>query len=493
MRVVFADINNIKGKLNRYFSKCIGAGRAAEVMRYRAFEQLKQIQRECPFEYIRFHGLFHEEMAITTRNQEGKLCFNFQYVDLLFDSLLEIGIRPIVELGLMPDVMGNEEKYVFRWKMNKTPPKEISEWSQLIEETVRHFTYRYGEEEVKKWYFEVWNEPNHPSFFSENKNIDEYFKIYDAAAFAVKSVCCDYKVGGPATAGLGWIPETIEHCKEHNVPLDFISSHNYCVNGAFDADGKKQLYILPVEELTDKIRKRGTLCHNEGYPFIITEWSASYSPRDRVHDSYFSAPFILEAIKRCEGSANMLSYWVYTDIFEEIGVPLTPFHGGFGLMNIQSLPKPTYYAYKFLNRLGDTELLCEDKSAYVCKNQDEVQMLVWNLVHPSTEGKSNNVYFGKLLPPKKMEDIQIELHGLKKCEGYIVTVETIGYKKGDVYSEYLEGNFSELPTREETKALLERSKPTKIEIKVAADESGILRLTLPQTENQVDLVTVKLS
>lgn len=492
MRVVFVDINSEKGKLNRYFSKCVGAGRAAEVMRHKAYEQLKQIQRECPFEYIRFHGLFHDEMAVVSRKDDGSIVYNFQYIDLLFDSLLDIGIRPVVELGLMPDIMGSDEKYVFWWKMNITPPKSFNEWYDLIEATVRHFTHRYGEEEVKKWYFEVWNEPNHVAFFSENKNIDEYFKIYDAAAFAVKNVCSEYRVGGPASAGFVWVSETIAHCRENNVPLDFISSHYYCVKGHFDADGKRQLYMYPVDYLTDHICKYGDICHNEGYPLLLTEWSTSYSSRDRVHDSYYSAPFILETIKRCEGSADILSYWVYTDIFEEVHVPPTPFHGGFGLLNTQSLPKPAYYAYKFLNALGDTELVCEDKSAYVCKKNNEIQMLLWNLVNPDTNGEDNNTYFGRLQPARQKEDMQIELVGLEKNRNYCVSVETIGYKMGDVYSEYLEENFSELPTREETESLMERSKPKKTEFEASTDGLGRLKFSIPQTENQVDLVRVKL-
>lgn len=492
MRTIFADINKEKGKLNRYFSKCIGAGRAGEVMRHTAFEQLKKIQLECPFEYIRFHGLFHEEMAIVSRDADGKLRFNFQYADLLFDSLLDIGIRPIVELGLMPDTMGREEKYVFHWKMNITPPKDINEWSLLVEETVKHFTCRYGKEEVKKWYFEIWNEPNHPAFFSENENVGEYLKIYDAAAFAVKGVCSDYRVGGPATAGLEWLEELIEHCNKDSVPLDFLSGHYYCVEGAFDANGTKQLYIQPTEYLTDRYRENGELCRKAGYPLLITEWSASYSPRDRIHDSYFSAPFVLEIIKRSEGYADMLSYWVYTDIFEEVGVPTEPFHGGFGLMNIQSLPKPVYHAYTFLHKLGDSELECDDKSAYVCRTQREVQILMWDLSYFEKE-ESNNSRFGRLLPSKKLEDAKIVICGLEKERAYTITVETIGYKKGDVYSEYLERGFEELPTREQTAELLESSKPKTTVFEVISDASGTLCFSVEQNENQVDLVTVVLN
>ena len=149
MRTIKADINTVKGPLNRYFSACIGAGRAGEVMRHVPMQQLHDIQKNCPFRYIRFHGLFHEEMNLVSRHADGSLSFNFLYIDLLFDSLLETGIRPIVKLGLMPDILAKDQEYVFWWKMNKSMPKDISEWTQLIEALVRHLTSRYGEDELK--------------------------------------------------------------------------------------------------------------------------------------------------------------------------------------------------------------------------------------------------------------------------------------------------------------------------------------------------------
>lgn len=488
MRKINVNVQNEKGTLNRYFSKCIGAGRAGEVMRYAAFEQLKTVQSVCPFEYIRFHGLFHEEMAIVSRNGDGTLTFNFQYVDQLFDSLLSIGIRPVVELGLMPEILAKDTRTVFWWKMNICPPKAIEEWEELVRATVAHVSARYGTEEIKKWYFEVWNEPNHPAFFSENTHKEEYFKLYDAAARAVKSVCPDYRIGGPATAGQEWIPETIAHCEENGIPLDFISSHAYCCHsGAFDADGKAQLCLAPIRGMIDGIRKWGTVCHEKGYPYLLTEWSASYSPRDFVHDSHVSAPFILEAVRQTEGCADAFSYWVYTDIFEETGAPPAPFHGGFGLFNVQGLPKPAFYAFAFLAKLGDTELACTDASTYACKSEDSVQLLFWNFTHPE-EPQASNIYFPSLFSAPALEDATLTVEGLVPSASYTVSVKTVGYEKGDVYTAYRKAGFTDTPTREETAMLREAARPQAFAFVCAADQNGTVRITLPQCENQADLV-----
>ena len=490
MRTIKANLNQAKGKLDRFFSACIGAGRAGEVMRYIPMQQLKKMQSECPFRYIRFHGLFHEEMNIVHRNEDGTLSFCFQYVDLLFDSLLEAGIRPIVELGLMPDIMAKDKAYVFWWKMNKSMPSDMREWEMLIEETVRHLTYRYGEDEVKTWYFEVWNEPNHKGFFTEYQNIDAYFALYDTAAKAVKRVNAEYVVGGPATAGMKWIEELITHCKENDIPLDFITSHSYGIKGDFDPEGNAIVYLPSIDKVSNEIRHHGKICHDHGLPLIITEWSSSFSPTDFIHESYYNAPYLLRAVKRSEGYADMFSYWTYTDIFEENGPPTKPFHGGFGLFNVQSIPKPTYYAYCFLSRLGDTELLCDDENAYVCKSDEGVQVLFWN-IKGTPEKTDNRKHFSQNLVSPVLPDATVSLDGLEPNAEYTVTRETIGYKMGDAYTAYLEMKLTELPTREETAYLIEKAKPEKTSFTVKADENGTLAFAVSQTENEADLLVIE--
>lgn len=488
MRNISSDLNKEKGKLNRFFSKCVGAGRAGELLRFPVMGQLEKIQRECPFEYIRFHGLFHEEMNVVKRSSGGALEFCFAYVDMLFDKLLSIGIRPVCELGLMPDIMASEEKYVFWWKMNISMPREISEWTALVEAFVRHVTERYGEDEVKKWYFEIWNEPNHNGFFTEYKNKEAYFELYDAAARAVKGVCPEYRVGGPATAGMMWLSETIEHCREKGVPLDFVSSHSYGVRGDFDPDGNAITVMRETHKISEEVRAHGEKCKKAGVPLIITEWSPSYSATDPVHDHYFCAPYVLNTVKKTEGFAEMLSYWVISDIFEEVSPPTVPFHGGFGLLNMQGIAKPVYHAYAFLSALGETELFCADESAYVCKNGRGVQVLAWNLSLP---GKvEDKKYFAGEIPNGEAQSIAVSLHGFEAGREYSVFRKTIGKSKGDPLLAYKSGEYGRLERLGEAEALSAVSLPAQERFSVTADESGTLEFVLEQRENQVDLVQI---
>ncbi len=489
MRKIYADTAREKGRLDRFFAKCIGAGRAGEVMRYVPMEQLKTVQCECPFKYIRFHGIFHEEMNIVHRGADGKLSFCFQYVDMLFDSLLELGIRPVCELGLMPFALANGEKTVFWWKMNICMPKDINEWASLVEAFVRHVTERYGEDEIKRWYFEIWNEPNHKNFFAEYQNINAYFELYDSAARAVKSVCTDYRVGGPATAGMVWIKEFIAHCRENGVPLDFITSHSYGVKGDFDEDGTAITVMKNIDKVSDEMRHYGKFCHEEGLPLIVTEWSSSYSSTDPIHDHYFSAPYILRAVKRSEGFVDMLSYWTYTDIFEENGPLTEAFSGCFGLLNMQSIPKPAYHAYAFLASLGDTQLLCDDENAYVCKSEKGVQILFWNTSVPEYP-VNNKRYFKASVSNNNIGDALIRIDGLCADREYRVRVRTVGCGKGDAYTAYMAAGSPKELSLALTRMLTEKAQPEEKEILSRTDENGTLSVVLPQRENQADIVEI---
>lgn len=490
MRNINVDIRREKGELDRFFSACIGAGRAGELLRFPVMAQLERVQRECPFRYIRFHGLFHEEMNVVHRNEAGLLEFSFAYTDMLFDKLLSVGIRPVCELGLMPEVMASEEKTVFLWKMNVSMPRDMQEWEALIAAFTRHVTERYGEDEVKKWYFEVWNEPNHKSFFTEYENKEAYFKLYDAAARAVKGVCAEYRVGGPATAGMMWIDETVAHCRENGVPLDFITSHSYGVRGDFDPDGKAITVTRELDKIVNEIRVHGENCKSKGFPLIITEWSPSYSPTDPVHDHYFCATYLLNTLKKCEGYAEMMSYWVISDIFEEMARPTKAFHGGFGLINIHGVPKPVYYAYEFLAHLGGTELACDDESAYVCKNERGVQVLAWNVALP---GKvENKKYFAGEIPCTEAEGIAVSVGGLEAGKAYTVKRRTIGKGTGDAWSLYKSGAYGTLEKLGEAEKLAADSAPREECFTVTADENGKVCFTLAQIENQVDLAEIEI-
>jgi len=454
-RIISVDYTKSSGKLNTMFKECIGAGRANEGLRADWQQQLAYVKKECDFKYIRMHGLLTDDMAVYKEDSKGNPEYNYMYVDALYDYLLSIGIKPFVELGFMPSALASGDKTIFWWRGNVTPPKDYAKWEALIKNLTAHFTERYGAEEVNTWYFEVWNEPNLDGFWAGTQ--DEYFKLYASAAKAIKSVNKDYKVGGPATAGAAWIPETLEFCQKNKVPIDFASTHSYGVNQGFlDEFGNSGTVLSkdPMAISSDVINSRKQI-QNSANPNIelhYTEWSSSYTPADPMHDSYHQAAYILEKLKQVGNAANSMSYWVFTDIFEEAGPRFTPFHGGFGLLNTQGINKPAFYSYQFLNKLGETELINADARSWATKNnKGDVQLLFWDFTYTDGgDGVNNQQYYIRDLPAKAKGKTTVSVTGMPKGK-YRMELYKVGYKANDAYATYMElGKPSQLTKKQLT-------------------------------------------
>lgn len=506
VRVIDADVANAAGPFNRMYNFCVGAGRANEGLRADWQRQLRRVHAECGFHYIRFHGLFCDDMGAYQEDKHGHAIYNWQYIDELFDFLESIGMKPFVELSFMPSALASGSHTIFWYKANVTPPKDYDKWEAFIAAFVRHVTERYGPEEVRKWYFEVWNEPNLVGFWmgtTDGKKYDkwapigraEYYKLYATTARAVKSVDPRYRVGGPATAGSGWIDETLAYCAQNKLPLDFVSTHSYAtMSGYLDENGHAGTVFSPDRDAITKevksVRDRMDRSPFAQAELHYTEWSSSYTPSDPIHDSYHSAAFILEKIHDIGTAANSMSYWTFTDIFEEAGPRTTPFHGGFGLLNYQDLAKPSYFAYKFLQRLGNTELKCADPAAFVCRDpHGGVQALFWDftITHP---GPSiiDQVYYLQDHPSKPKGTAELKLSGLAPGP-YRLLAYKVGYRANDVQAAWRDlGSPSQL-TRAQVATLRKScSGAPSVNQQITVGADGHFSRDFPMRENDVWLV-----
>ena len=509
-RVITADYSNIKGNHDTFFRESVGAGRAAEGLRADWQYDLAVVHREAGFKYIRFHGLLDDEMGVYLEDKDGKPIYDFQYVDALYDAILDIGMRPFVEISFMPQALASGTDTVFWWEANITPPKDYDKWEDLIRSIVEHWTARYGEDEVKQWYFEVWNEPTTADFWTGTVIAqDEYFKLYDRTARAIKSVSPDYRVGGPASQqgdseeghSGQWITDIINHAKQKHVPLDFISTHAYAVaegNPLFnDPNIPQPWYLSPsfgaIIENVKGARAQIDESVLSYLPLHYTEWSTTPSSRDPVHDQYISAPFILSKLKGSEGCADSMAYWTFTDIFEEEGVPPSPFHGGFGLLNLQGLRKPAFYAYQFLNRLGDLELISNDAESWVTRGRTGVQVLFWNYTFPKELAKTpepDQIFFKEKLHADKLGQARVLISELPPGV-YKKNIYQVGFQVNDVYTDYLDMEKPETLSLSEVRKLAEKNDGHPVEtdcISIGAGQDFIQDVSL--RENDVYLITL---
>ena len=490
-RSIVADLNVVSGQKSGVYNECIGAGRANEGLRADWQQQLAIIQKDVHFKYIRFHGLLHDDMRVYAEDKKtGEPIYNWQYIDKLYDFLLSINIKPFVEFGFMPAELAADTKTIFWWKANSSKPKSYEKWDALITNLVQHWKERYGEEELKKWYFEVWNEPDLKGFF--NGTQADYFELYAHTAKAVKSVSSKYRVGGPATSATKWIGDFLTYCATNNLPVDFVSTHDYGTTSVLDEMGTKKQQLKSIRDTiaidVKTVRQTINASLYKNAELHFTEWNTSPSSRDPIHDTYQNAAYILHVLKKAAPYSNSMSYWTFTDIFEEAGPGQTPFHGGFGLMNLQDIKKPSYWSYKFLEELGKTELKNADESSFICKSADGVQVLIWDWTHPY-QNSYNQDYFSKEQASAVKESVQLKIANVQKGK-YRMEVYKVGYQQNDPYSEYLKmGKPSQI-----TKAQVERFKLLSTGLPVS---KTIVNITSGTFEHQLqvrtnDIVFIKL-
>jgi len=490
VRHIPIDLKGPSSPRDYFTDLSVGSDYPGTLFREDSLGQLKTVRDELGFRYIRFHGIFHDVLG-TYKEVDGKPVYDWTKIDALYDRLLKIGIRPFVELGFTPNAMKTSDNRVFYWQGNTSHP-DPQKWVGLVDAFVRHLEDRYGKNEVRSWYFEVWNEPNLGGFW-EHADKNAYFDLYDRTARTIKAVDAKLRVGGPSTAGAAWVPEFIEHAHASQTPLDFITTHTYGVDGGFlDEEGHGDTKLSPSKDaiLGDvrRVRRQIAASALPDLPLYFTEWSTSYTPRDPVHDSYVSAPYILTKLKGSQGLLQGMSYWTFSDLFEEPGPPTAPFQGGFGLMNPQGIRKPAYFAYKYLNELGKTELKTDDAQSFVTRSGKAVQALVWDFEQPVQE-KSNRPFYTHVLPTKDATPVMLNLKGLKPGN-YQVSLYRTGFKANDAYTTYLEwGSPKSLSTDQidQLQALTQDKPETAV---LSVGKSGVVEYRIPMRANDIILVTI---
>jgi len=400
------DANAQTTPFPHFWEKIFGSGRAILSLRESYRDDLRATKRITGIQAVRFHGIFMDEVGLydpdrkplqfaqmTNASAEGAQntgIYNFSYIDQIYDGLLASGIRPFVELSFMPKKMASDPNalHAFWYRQNVSPPKDYALWDAMITAFAQHLVDRYGIDEVSSWYFEVWNEPN-IDFWTGNPKQPTYFELYDHSALAIKRVSPRLRVGGPATAQAAWVEDFLKHCHDNNIPVDFASSHVYANDTAKDVFHSDE--VIPRDRMVCRAVQK---VHNEiasspmpHMPLIFSEYNASYANEPNVTDTIFMGPWLATTISQCDGLTEAMSYWTFSDVFEEQGVIRTPFYGGFGILAQHGIPKPAFNAFAMLHQLGEQRIKVSSDSALVTKRADgSLTILLWNYAPPFGTG-----------------------------------------------------------------------------------------------------------
>jgi len=420
-----------------FWEQSFGSGRAILSLRESYRNDLRTVKQATEFKSVRFHGILMDEVGLYDPNRVVQTpgldpekandlgTYNFSYIDQIYDGLLENGVRPFVELSFMPSKMAADPKLItyFFYRPISSPPKDYALWDGMMSALARHLIDRYGIEEVATWRFEVWNEPN-LGFWGGKPKQDTYFELYDHTARALKSVSARLQVGGPSTAQAAWVTPFLVHAKDAGIPVDFVSTHVYANDKPRDIFGtdekipRDQLVWRAVEKVHEEIVKSSF----SKVPLVVSEYNASAFNEPNVEDSIFMGPWLANDIRLCDGLTDDMSYWSFSDVFEEQGIVRTPFYGGYGLIAAGSIPKPALNAFRALHQLGDRRIALDSESALATADgRGRLALALWNYAPPDGEGRKYT-FPPKVEAPTRTFDLSFD-HVRKTARVQILRVD----------------------------------------------------------------------
>ena len=468
--------------------ECIGTGRLSLALRKDYLESLALVQKEIGFRYIRGHGLLHDDVGIYREYQwqgQTRVLYNFSYLDQIFDSFLDLGLKPFVEIGFMPAALASSSETVFWWKGNVTPPKDYQRWRALIHAVVTHLVARYGLKEVLTWPFEIWNEPNLSNFW---KDADQaaYFRLYRETVTVIKDIDAGFRVGGPAISGGAdhWLADFLQFCAKQSVPVDFLTRHAYSSEAREPIPFAAYQRLTPPDLLLEQFATGRQYAARSAFPDLpvhITEFNSSYLSINPVHDSAFNAAYLATVLSRGGDIAQSFSYWTFCDVFEEENIPTALFHGGFGLLTHHQVKKPTYHLFEFFAHLTGERLYRDDHLHVVRRDDGSVALLAWNCVYdddgPGEDDGPDGAAAGRTIT------VSLPVAG----GDVFAHRRTVNEDVGNSWTAWKRLGRPRFPTREQIAVLKECSAPAVI-TSVLHPAGGRVDMELTLARNEITLV-----
>lgn len=360
-----------------------------------------------------------------TEDKKGKPVYNWTIVDSIIDTYVSRGMRPLMEIGFMPEALSSGPKpYKHTWSASggelwtgwTYPPKDYKKWAELVYQWVRHSIERYGQDEVKTWYWEPWNEPNIKYW---SGTFDEYCKLYDYSADAVKRACPDCKIGGPHTtnpnspAAEKYLRDFLEHCANAKnyatgntgSPLDFIAFHAKgnpsLVDGHIRMDMSPQLSAVATGfkavRSFDKFKNLPVIigeCDPEGCAACSMKTHPQNAYRNgTMYSGYTAASYakIYELMDKHDVNLEGVVTWA----FEFEG---QRWFDGFRDLATNGVDKPVLNVFRMFGMMGGTRIAVDnpgaltagdviangireekaDVNAFACKDKNSITVMVWN-------------------------------------------------------------------------------------------------------------------
>lgn len=474
------NMNGHSMHLSHTFKRFCSVGRAKEILYGDIQDMLRTQQREIGFQYIKFHGLFDDELDVFSIKNDVPV-LNFYYLDQIFDFLLSIGLKPLVQLSFMPkDLAKTPDNKIFHHPLIISEPNDEKLWCYLVSSTVKHFVNRYGYAEVKTWIFTFWNETMN-RFIFDFDSIDAFLHLYEITWHAVKNAYPEFAFASTSFAGsvstFNTYQRFLDYCQSNNcMPDSYLFNFYPMIEDSMDTlknltreefkevQQKKNSALLDTnpEALTDYITQVKKLLPAQS-TIYLTEWNLSPSHREWLNDTCFSSVYIVKNILSNYDKLGCFGHWCLTDWIEELPFADKTFHGGMGFFTRNKIKKPAYYAYLFLSKLKD-ELVAKGEGFFITKGEDSYTIMLYHYIHFSSlyaQGITFNTTFNEryhafdFAPPKQIE---FTLNHIPNGS-YSITEHIVNRNYGSAFDKWLEMGAMEPETTEDIKTLEQLSAP----------------------------------
>lgn len=467
-----------KGILLRHTCRTFTAiGKAKQLLFAGNQEMLRQLQEDIGFRYIKFHGIFDDDMMVYSEGPDGSMELSFTYIDMALDFLHSIRLKPLVELSFMPRALAQTpERTMFYQESIISLPKDLSRWTSLISALLRHLEDRYGREELESWLFCLWNEPDSPVTMFGFEDTEGFFAFYKATYDTVKAFNSNICFGSPSllsdTLCNGqWLQQFMTYTKNEQCPPDFLHFHFYPISlesaSIPNLPQHEHLILDPNEDLLkDTIHQIRKKIRAEGWnvpKLYLTEWNSSVSHRDLLNDTAFKAAYIVKNILENYDRLDSFGYWLATDLLEEVKVSNQTYHGGLGLFTCNGIKKAAYHGFALLSRLGDT-LIGRGCGYFLTKGRGGIQILLYNYQHYSplyASGELFDMTFTNRYTPfsnGKVKKFTIPLTDLKDGP-WMITETIVNRESGSSFDKWVDFGALPLETEREIDYLKSISHP----------------------------------
>lgn len=361
-------------------------------------EQVHLCQSKIRFRYLRCHGIFDDDMHVYSQDDNGSDQYNFFYIDLAYDFLRKENLIPYVELGYIPSGMARSGKRYYWNRCVVGVPEKMEKWENLVAAFLRHCIDRYGRSAVRQWKFATISGLH---VYLSICTFEEYFQLYEATYRAVKSVDSKLQIGGPGIQlelslqeNNNLLKRFLAEYRERGCMPDFLTFEFF--HGIYSQD--KTTFIRKVashsqepmtlsenpdymEECLCRLNNILAEEHLQGFPVVLEAWNSTMWQRDLTNDTCFKAAFLFKNILENGNQFRMMGYWVMSDLMGELFGTEETFHGGYGLITQNGIPKSGFNAYVLLRILGDMELRRGEGVVVTKKSDREIQIAMYNYCH----------------------------------------------------------------------------------------------------------------